>query len=52
MTEPRIPSSWQEITETGIDITKLPDFPSGFRRTVYRVDARVMDGQLKAARPR
>lgn len=52
MTEPRVPTSWQEVVESGMDMTKLPDFPPGFRRMVYHVDARVLDGQLKVARQR
>ena len=52
MAESRIPSSWQEVMESGMDVTKLPDYPPGFRRTVYRVDARIVEGQLKVARQR
>ena len=52
MSDGRIPASWQEVMDSGMDMTKLPDFPPGFRRTVYRVDARVVDGQLKVARQR
>ena len=52
MSEARIPASWQEVMESGTDMTKLTDFPPGFRRTVYRVDAEIVDGQLKVARQR
>lgn len=52
MAESRIPSSWQEVMESGMDMTKLAEFPPGFRRTVYRVDARIVEGQLKVARQR
>jgi hypothetical protein len=52
MTDREIPESWEEVARTGIDMTRLSDFPPGFRRTVYRVEASVVDGQLKVARQR
>ena len=52
MSEARIPASWQELMDSRMDMTKLTDFPPGFRRTVYRVDAEIVDGQLKVARQR
>ena len=52
MSDGRIAASWQEVMESGMDMTKLADFPPGFRRTVYRVDAEILDGQLKVARQR
>ena len=52
MSDGRIAASWQEVMESGMDMTKLADFPPGFRRTVYRVDAEIVDGQLKVARQR
>jgi hypothetical protein len=52
MTDPTIPTTWKEVMERGIDTTKLPDFPPGFRRTVHEVHARTIEGQLKVATSR
>lgn len=49
MSEAKIPATWKEVMDSGMDMTKLPDFPPGRRRTVYEVNARTIDGQLKVA---
>ncbi len=52
MADGAVPSSWEEVAQSGIDMTKLPDFPPGFRRIVYRAEAETVDGQLKVGRQR
>jgi hypothetical protein len=48
MADEATPQTWEEIIDSGINISTLPDLPHGIRGVSVTASTRVVKGQLKA----